>query len=65
LELLYESWAQVLSKEDLDKRAWGWYVRVRPDVAQGAAGWGNKRNIKLFDILQLRRSAADVKTEPE
>jgi hypothetical protein len=65
LELLYESWAQVLSKEDLDKRAWGWYVRVRPDVAQGAAGWGNKGNIKLFDILQLRRSAADVKTEPE
>jgi hypothetical protein len=65
LELLYESWAQVLSKEDLDKRAWGWYVRVRPDVAQGAAGWGNKGNIKLFDILQLRRPAAEVKVEPE
>jgi len=57
LELLYESWAQVLSKEDLDKRAWGWYVRVRPDVAQGAAGWGGKGNVKLSDILDLQRPA--------
>lgn len=39
LELLYQSWALVLSKEDMDKRAWGWYVRVRPDVEHGAAGW--------------------------
>jgi hypothetical protein len=65
LELLYESWAEVLSKDDLDNRAWGWYVRVRPEVAQGAAGWGNKGNVKLFDILQLRRPAPDVKAEPE
>ncbi len=55
LELLYKSWALVLSKEDLDKRAWGWYVRVRPEVAQGAAGWGGKGNVKLADILALRR----------
>ncbi|CAN9098529.1 unnamed protein product [Alternaria alternata] len=55
LELLYESWATVLSKEDLDKRAWSWYVRVRPEVAQGAAGWGGKGNVKLSDILALRR----------
>ncbi|KAI4605040.1 hypothetical protein J4E83_010911 [Alternaria metachromatica] len=55
LELLYGSWAKVLSKEDLDKRAWGWYVRVRPEVAQGAAGWGGKGNVKLCDILALRR----------
>lgn len=57
LESLYKSWAQVLSREDLDKRAWGWYVRVRPDVAQGAAGWGGKGNVKLSDILDLRRPA--------
>jgi len=55
LELLYQSWAQVLSRDDLDKRAWGWYVRVRPDVAQGAAGWGSKGNVRLSDILDLRR----------
>jgi hypothetical protein len=65
LELLYESWAQVLSKEDIDKRAWGWYVSVRPEVAQGAAGWGNKGNVKLFDILQLRRLSLDIKAESE
>lgn len=57
LELLYESW-QVLSKEDLDKRAWGWYVRVRPEVADGAAGWGGRGNVKLSDILALRRPSS-------
>ena len=57
LELLYQSWAEVLSKEDLDRRAWGWYVQVRPDVAAGAAGWGGKGVVKLADILELRRPA--------
>lgn len=55
LELLHRSWASILSKEDLDKRAWGWYVHVRPEVAQGTAGWGAKGNVKLSDILDLRR----------
>lgn len=57
LELLYQSWSQVLSKEDLDRRAWGWYVRVRPEVASGQAGWGGKGIVKLSDILDLRRPA--------
>jgi hypothetical protein len=57
LELLYQSWAQVLSAEDLDRRAWGWYVRVRPEVASGQAGWGGKGTVKLSDILELRRPA--------
>ena len=57
LELLYQSWAQVLSKEDLDRRAWGWYVRTRPEVASGQAGWGGKGIVKLSDILELRRPA--------
>jgi hypothetical protein len=65
LELLYESWAQVLSKEDMDKRAWGWYVRVRPEVAQGAAGWGSKGNVNLSAILDLRRQSVKPKEEPE
>ena len=55
LELLYQSWAHILSKEDLDRRAWGWYVRVRPDVASGQAGWGGKGIVRLADILELRR----------
>jgi hypothetical protein len=62
LELLYRSWSAVLSKEDLDKRAWGWYVRVRPEVANGAAGWGGKGNVKLSDILELRRPTVGVGT---
>lgn len=55
LDLLYESWAAVLSPEDLDKRTWGWYVSVRPAVAEGAAGWGGKNTLELADILHLRR----------
>lgn len=57
LELLYQSWAPVLSREELDKRAWGWYVRVRPEVADGPSGWGGKGNVKLANILDLRRPA--------
>ena len=57
LDLLYESWAVVLNPEDLDKRTWGWYVKVRPSVEDGAAGWGGKNTLKLADILALRRPA--------
>ncbi|EOA82388.1 hypothetical protein ACJQWK_04423 [Exserohilum turcicum] len=60
LELLFQSWAQILSKDDVDKRAWAWYVRVRPDVAQGAAGWGGKGKVRLADILDLQRPAEQV-----
>lgn len=56
LDLLYESWATVLSPEDLDKRTWGWYVKVRPNVLEGAAGWGGKNTLKLADILALKRN---------
>ncbi|EKG20257.1 hypothetical protein MPH_02374 [Macrophomina phaseolina MS6] len=55
LDLLYQSWAQTLEKQELDKRAWGWYVAVRPEVATGAAGWGEKSQVKLSKILDLRR----------
>jgi hypothetical protein len=55
LDLLYASWANVLSHKDLDHRSWGWYVTVRPDVQQGVAGWGEKGELKLSNILDLRR----------
>jgi hypothetical protein len=55
LELLYESWS-ALGKEELDKRAWGWYCHVRPTVEPGVAGWGGKANVSLSDILKLRRA---------
>ncbi|KAG8525971.1 uncharacterized protein KY384_000733 [Bacidia gigantensis] len=55
LDLLYQSWAHILSKDDLDKRAWSWYVAVRPDVKEGVAGWGGKGEVHLQKILDMRR----------
>ena len=54
LHLLFQSWA-VLSREELDKRAWAWYVAVRPEVENGVAGWGGKGDVKLSQVLSLRR----------
>lgn len=55
LDLLYQSWIETLGPDDLDKRVWGWYVRVRPAVEHGVAGWGGKNEVRLGDILALRR----------
>ncbi|KAI0503123.1 hypothetical protein F5B22DRAFT_640378 [Xylaria bambusicola] len=55
IRLLYESWADHLSSSDLDRRAWNWYVAVRPEVESGPSGWGAKGHLKLSDILALRR----------
>jgi len=55
LRLLFDSWADHLTATDLDRRAWSWYVAVRPDVDSGPSGWGAKGLLKLEDILKLRR----------
>jgi len=55
LDLLFQSWSNVLTKGDLDRRAWNWYVQVRPEVQSGVAGWGGKGEVKLAAILDLRR----------
>ncbi|RYO74322.1 hypothetical protein DL766_002215 [Monosporascus sp. MC13-8B] len=55
IRLLYDSWAGHLSADELDRRAWGWYVAVRPEVQDGPSGWGAKGRLKLSDILNLRR----------
>jgi len=55
LDLLFASWVDHISRDELDKRAWGWYVQVRPEVESGVAGWGGKGTVKLVDILNLRR----------
>lgn len=60
LRLLFESWQGVLTKTELDRRAWSWYVAVRPDVETGPAGWGAKGPLPLSKILDLRRT----ETEP-
>lgn len=55
IDLVFESWLAFLSREELDKRAWAWYVTVRPEVENGIAGWGGKGEVKLSQILNLRR----------
>lgn len=55
LDMLFASWVEHISRDDLDKRAWSWYVQVRPEVEAGTAGWGGKGVVKLMDILNLRR----------
>ena len=55
LDLLYQSWAHVLGHDELDRRAWAWYIAVRPEVEHGVAGWGGKGEVKLSQILDLRR----------
>lgn len=55
LDLLYASWASVLSAQELDQRTWGWYECVRPEVKQGVEGWGQRGEIRLGKVLGLRR----------
>lgn len=58
LRLLFDSWADRLTANELDRRAWGWYIAVRPAIEGGPAGWGAKGVLKLKDILDLRRKTA-------
>ncbi|RFU35378.1 hypothetical protein B7463_g976, partial [Scytalidium lignicola] len=55
LDMLFGSWVEHISRDELDRRAWGWYVQVRPEVESGVAGWGGKGEIRLKNILDLRR----------
>lgn len=55
LRIVFDSWADHLDAAELDRRAWGWYVAVRPEVESGQAGWGAKGIVKLSDVLKLRR----------
>ncbi|MCJ1471348.1 hypothetical protein MMC07_009996 [Pseudocyphellaria aurata] len=55
LDRLYTSWAGVLSADELDRRSWAWYVAVRPEVANGVAGWGGRGAVNLGEILRLTR----------
>ncbi|PLB52977.1 hypothetical protein P170DRAFT_379305 [Aspergillus steynii IBT 23096] len=55
IDMVCRSWAPFLDKDDLDRRAWAWYLHVRPPVQGGVGGWGEKGLVRLSDILALRR----------
>lgn len=55
LRVLFESWKGTVGRDELGRRAWGWYVGVRPDVEAGPAGWGAKGKLDLNRVLGLRR----------
>ena len=57
IDLLIESWADSLKIEELDRRAWSWYLRVRPEVPDGVSGWGARGILSLKSILALRKGA--------
>ncbi|OJK05243.1 hypothetical protein ASPACDRAFT_1852188 [Aspergillus aculeatus ATCC 16872] len=55
INIVCQSWASSLARDELDRRAWAWYLRVRPAVQSGAGGWGQKGPVRLCDILALKR----------
>ncbi|KAJ5104047.1 hypothetical protein N7532_004576 [Penicillium argentinense] len=55
IDMVCSSWASDSDKEELDRRAWACYLRVRPDVQSGTRGWGEKGQVCLSDILKLRK----------
>ncbi len=57
LDLLFSSWVQYISRDDLDRRAWIWYTTVRPDVQPGVSGWGAKGPVRIAEILNLRKKS--------
>lgn len=55
LDLVFRSWIDVIGPREMDRRTWGWYVRVRPEVEAGQVGWGGKGEVRLGAVLALRR----------
>jgi hypothetical protein len=56
LAMLLDSWKAETDLESLDRKAWKWYIQIRPLVPDGLRGWGAKGDMKLADILALRKT---------
>ena len=56
IHIVLDSWKDTLSTAELDRRAQTWYAMVRPEVAQGQAGWGQRGQLALEHILKLKRT---------
>jgi hypothetical protein len=55
IDAVCKSWSSTLAPAEIDQRAQAWYMRTRPDVEQGQAGWGQRGQVRLADILRLRK----------
>ncbi|KAK9430960.1 hypothetical protein V1505DRAFT_399788 [Lipomyces doorenjongii] len=53
IELLIRSWED-REPDSWSQRAWGWYVGVRPEIAYGREGWGQRGAVSCKDILDFR-----------
>lgn len=49
------SWSETISTDDLDRRASAWYAKVRPEVAHGQSGWGQRGTVPLRAIIALAK----------
>lgn len=56
IEHVCQSWSPAVSADELDRKAISWYMRVRPQILEGKAGWGQRGHVKLQDILALVRT---------
>ncbi|KAK9466537.1 hypothetical protein V1512DRAFT_253674 [Lipomyces arxii] len=57
IELVIQSWE---NDESWPGRAWSWYIKVRPDVAYGREGWGQKGTLSCQAILNLKRTVDEI-----
>lgn len=55
IDVVCASWKDTLTLDELDRRAQSWYSLTRPEVKQGQAGWGQRGQVSLADILRLKR----------
>jgi hypothetical protein len=55
IDIVLDSWKDILTSDELDRRAQTWYTMVRPEVAPGQAGWGQRGHLRLKDVLDLKR----------
>ena len=55
IDALFASWVKIVSREELERRAWAWYVAVRPVVEGGQKGWGERGRVELRKMLELRK----------
>lgn len=56
IDYICQSWSDAVSPGELDLKAVSWYMRVRPPILDGKAGWGQKGRVKLQDILSLAKA---------